>query len=673
LADVLGDTVLELELTPNRSDALSILGVAQEVAAVARGRYLAPSPSAPTAGRPTAERVNIEIDDPELCRRYTGAIVTGVTIGPSPSWLQERLVASGVRPINNVVDVTNYVMLEYGQPLHAFDFDRIHGQRIIVRRARPGEQIRTLDGVDRPLDSEMLVIADADRPVAVAGVMGGEDSEVSDRTTTVLLEAATFAQTSVRRTARGLRLPSEASRRFEKGLPPELTVPALERATQLLHDLAGGTVAPGWADCYPVPAAPRTVTLPMSEFERLLGRPYLPAEATAVLERLGFDVGVEGGDTLQVVVPYRRVDVGIPADVVEEVARVDGYDKLPVTTLAGRPPAPTPFDAPWELEERLRDILVGCGVNETITYPWLSEGRLEKVSFGQHTAPLAQELDRRLLPDLEPIRLVNPLSSESELMRPTAFVHLLEAVRDNLRWTDRDVQLFEIGRIYLRRAPGELPEERRVLTIATGAYRAGREWGTREELDFYDVKGVLERALAEIGVPHWDVQPIEHALFRRGHAAAITLPGRRGQPPVLLGAFGEVAPSVRRSFDLDERAFIGGFDLGRIFEARVALQPVRSLARYPAVYQDLALVLPDGVPAEDVRRAILRAGRPLAAAATLFDVYKGDRIGAGRRSLAYRITYQSPERTLNDREVADAHGRIEAALQRELSAEVRGR
>jgi phenylalanyl-tRNA synthetase beta chain len=258
-------------------------------------------------------------------------------------------------------------------------------------------------------------------------------------------------------------------------------------------------------------------------------------------------------------------------------------------------------------------------------------------------------------------------------MRPTAFVHLLEAVRDNLRWTDRDVQLFEIGRIYLRRAPGELPEERRVLTIATGAYRAGREWGTREELDFYDVKGVLERALAEIGVPHWDVQPIEHALFRRGHAAAITLPGRRGQPPVLLGAFGEVAPSVRRSFDLDERAFIGGFDLGRIFEARVALQPVRSLARYPAVYQDLALVLPDGVPAEDVRRAILRAGRPLAAAATLFDVYKGDRIGAGRRSLAYRITYQSPERTLNDREVADAHGRIEAALQRELNAEVRGR
>lgn len=673
LAEVLGDTVLHLELTPNRSDCLSMLGVAQEVAAVARGRLVEPRVEVPTGGRPAAEQLQIEVADQDLCNRYSGAIVTGVAVGPSPGWLQERLVAAGVRPINNVVDVTNYVMLEHGQPLHAFDLARIGGQRIVVRRARPGERIRTLDGVERALDPEMLVIADAERPVGIAGVMGGEDSEVSAGTTAVLIEAATFAPTSVRRTARGLRLPSEASRRFEKGLPPELTIPALERAAQLLHELAGGQVAPGWLDCYPAPAAPRIVTLPMSEFERLLGRRYGAEEVTAVLTRLGFDVGVEGGDRLQVVVPHRRVDVGIPADVVEEVARVDGYDRLPSTTLGGRPPAPTPFDAPWELEERLRDILVGCGLDETITYPWLAEGRLEKVSFGQHATPLAQELDRRLLPEVEPIRLVNPLSSESELMRPTAFVHLLETVRDNLRWTDRDVQLFEIGRIYLPRAPGELPEERRVLTIATGAYRSVRGWGAREAIDFYDLKGVVERTLRAIGVPHVDVQPIEHALFRRGHAAAVTLPVRRGQPTVLIGAFGEVALQVRRAFDLDEPAFLGGFDLGRVFEARVDMQPVRSLARYPAVYQDVGLVLPESVSAEEVRRAIVRAGRPLATAATLFDVYRGEGIGEGRRSLAYRITYQAPDRTLNDQDVAEAHRRIEAALRRELGADVRGR
>ncbi|HEY3108609.1 MAG TPA: phenylalanine--tRNA ligase subunit beta [Chloroflexota bacterium] len=678
LADVIGDTVLELELTPNRSDCLSMLGVAQEVAALIVQPFREPSLEVEGEGPPTAERVEVEILDQDLCRRYSAAIVEGVEVGPSPRWLQDRLVAAEVRPINNVVDVTNYVMLEYGQPLHAFDFAKLAGGKIVVRRARPGERLRTLDGVDRALEGEMLVIADAERPVAVAGVMGGQESEVSERTTTVLLEAANFDPISVRRTSRGLKLPSEASRRFEKGLPPELTVIALTRAAQLLRDLAAPAdgsprIGRGWADCYPVPAAPRTVTLPLAEFERLLGRPYEAGEVTAVLERLGFDVGREGED-LQVVVPYRRVDVAIPADVVEEVARVQGYDALPTTALAGRLPDPTPADAAFRLEEQLRDILVGCGLFEVITYPWLSEARLEKVSFGLHAAPLARELDARLLPDVEPIRIVNPLSSESELMRTTAVVHLLETVRDNLRWTDRDVQVFEIGRIYLRRdGGGELPEERRVLTIATGGYRSGSDWGSRRPIDFYDLKGVVERALEELGVGHVDVQPLEHSLFRSGQAAALTLPGRRGQEPVLLGALGEVAARVRRSFDLDEPTFLAALDLSRAFAARGGLQPVRSLARYPAIYQDLALVLAEDVSSEQVRRLILRAGRPLAVEASLFDVYRGERIGAGQRSLAYRITYQSRERTLTDREVADAHGRIESALARELGARVRGR
>jgi phenylalanyl-tRNA synthetase beta chain len=673
LAEVIGETVLVLELTPNRSDCLSILGVAQEVAALTSQPFGEPSVAIEAEGPPTAERVAIEIVDQDLCRRYSAAIVEGVSVGPSPRWLQDRLVAADVRPISNVVDVTNYVMLEYGQPLHAFDFAKLAGGRIVVRRARPGERLRTLDGADRALDPEMLVIADAERAVAVAGVMGGQDSEVSAATTTVLLESANFNPISVRRTSRALKLPSEASRRFEKGLPPELTVIALARAAQLLREVAGGQVGQGWADCYPVPAAPRSVTLPISEFERLLGRPYERGEVTAVLERLGFDVSWEGDD-LQVVAPYRRVDVAIPADVVEEVARVQGYDALPTTALAGRLPDPTPADEPFRLEERLRDILVGCGLYEVITYPWLSEARLEKVSFGAHAAPLARELDARVLSEVEPIRIVNPLSTESELMRTTAVVHLLETVRDNLRWTDRDVQVFEIGRIYLRQPEGgELPEERRVLTIATGGYRSGTEWGARRPIDFYDLKGVVERALDEFGLPRLEAQPLDHSLFRPGHAAALTLPGRRGQKPVLLGALGEVAARVRRSFDLDEPCFLAALDLSRVFAARAGLQPVKSLARYPAIYQDLALVLAEAVSSEQVRRVILRTGRPLAVEAALFDVYRGERIGAGKRSLAYRITYQSPDRTLTDREVAEAHARIEAALEREVGAQVRGR
>lgn len=672
LSDVLGDTVLELELTPNRSDCLSMLGVAQEVAALIGGTFREPAIEVSATGQPAAERVAIEIADRYLCRRYSGGIVEGVTVGPSPAWLQERLIAAGERPINNVVDVTNYVMLEYGQPLHAFDFATIRGARIVVRPARPGERITTLDGVDRQLEPDMLVIADAERAVAVAGVMGGEETEVTSKTTSILLEAATFSPTSVRRTSKALRLPSEASRRFEKGLPPELTVLALARAAQLLREIGGGEIARGWSDCYPEPAAPRHVSLPMSEFERLLGRPYSTDEATEVLRRLGFGVA-EVGDELRVDVPYRRVDVAIPADVVEEVSRVQGYDRLPTTSLAGRMPAPTPPDDPWRLEERLRDLLVGCGLFETIAYPWLSQTRLERVQLGATRDPLAQEIDRRLLPDLAALKIVNPLSAEAEVLRTTSFVHVLETVRDNLRWADRDVRLFEIGRIYLGRGPGELPEERRTLTIASGAWRSGEGWGARVPLDFYDLKGVLERALGELGVPHVDFKAVEHALFRKGHAAAMLLPGRRGVEPVLLGVLGEVAQVVRRSFDLDEAVFLAGVDLGRVFTALGEPQPVKPLARYPAVLQDVALVLPETVAAEDVRRSIVRTGRPLVVEAAIFDVFRAERIGQGKRSLAYRITYQSAERTLTDAEVAETHRKIEAQLEREFGAQVRGR
>ncbi|HEV8638966.1 MAG TPA: phenylalanine--tRNA ligase subunit beta [Chloroflexota bacterium] len=674
LAEVMGDTVLELELTPNRSDCLAMLGVAQEVAALTGEPLTPPRVRVEATGRPAAERVQIEIEDAQLCRRYSAAVVDAARIGPSPAWLQERLLAAGVRPISNVVDVTNYVMLEYGQPLHAFDFDRIRGRKIVVRRARPGERLRTLDGVDRALDPDVLVIADAEGAVALAGVMGGEESEVSEGTTSILLESATFDPTTVRRTARRLKLPSEASRRFEKGLPTDLTVLALERACQLLQEIAAPgypEVGRGWADCYPNPDRPRTVRVPYAEFDRLLGVRFEPAEIASVLKRLGFTVRSEG-DGVVVDVPFRRVDVGIPADVVEEVARITGYDRLPATRLAGAPPAPTPPDAPFRLEERLRDVLVGCGASEVIAYSLTSPALLDRLPAGETGDPLADEASRRFLPAHEPLRLVNPLSSELSVLRTNSFASMLTIVRDNLRWTDRDVLLFELGRIYLDRGE-DLPEERRIATLGSGGYRSGGAWGGRVAVDFYDVKGLVETTLAHVGVGGVTYAAIEHPAFRRGHCAAIVSGDRRSKEHQLIGLIGEVAWTVRRSFDIDEPVFLAALDLERLFPLMTARRAVEPLARLPAVYQDLALVVADDVAAEEIRRAILRAGRPVARDAALFDVYRGDRIGPGRRSLAYRITYQSSERTLTDREVAEAHARIEDGLRKQFGAEVRGR
>jgi phenylalanyl-tRNA synthetase beta chain len=671
LAEVVGDTVLELELTPNRSDCLSMLGVAQEVAALTEQSVSPPAVRVEAGGQPASERVAIEIEEPTLCRRYSAALIDDVRVGASPAWMQERLIAAGVRPISNVVDVTNYVMLEYGQPLHAFDFRHIRGPRIVVRRARAGERLRTLDGVDRTLDESVLVIADAERAVALAGVMGGEESEVAAETTTILLEAATFDPTTVRRTARGMKLPSEASRRFEKGLPTALTTLALERACQLLVEVAGGRVAQGWADCCPSPDQPRRVVTAYAEFERLLGVRYEPSEIERVLRRLGFATRADA-ERITVDVPFRRVDVSIPADIVEEVARVSGYDRLPSTRLRGAPPPPTAPDAPYKLEERFRDVLVGCGASEVIAYSLTSPALLDKLPAGTTGDPLADAVTDLFLPDAEPMRLVNPLSSELSVLRTNAFASLLTTVRDNLRWSDRDVLLFEVGRLYLDRRD-ELPEERRVATIASAGHRSGGEWGGRVPVDFFDLKGVVETALHHMGVEGVTWAPIDHPAFRRGHCATVLHGDRRSKEHRLLGVLGEVAPVVRRAFDLDEAVFLGALELDRVFELAVARRPVEPLARFPAVLQDVSLIVAEGTAAEEIRRAIVRAGRPTVIAAALIDVYQGDRIGAGKRSLAYRVTYQSNERTLTDREVADAHAKIEEALAKQFGAEIRGR
>ncbi|TAK23130.1 MAG: phenylalanine--tRNA ligase subunit beta [Chloroflexota bacterium] len=670
LADVLGDTILELELTPNRSDCLSMLGVAREIGALYGGAVRVPVERAHETGAPAAERVHVSIADSDLCRRYTATVIDDVRIGPSPAWMRERLEAAGVRPINNVVDITNYVMIEFGQPLHAFDLATIEAGEIIVRPARDGETLRTLDGVDRVLDSNVLVIADATRPVALAGVMGGEATEVSGRTTTILLESANFDPRSIRRTARRFQLPSEASRRFERGIPTVMAETAARRAAWLMQTIAGGRVAPGIADCYPTPDLARTIVVPLSEFRRLLGIDIGVDEAADVLGRLGCEVSALDS-SVRVAPPEHRLDIAIPADVVEEVARVIGFDRLPATLPSGSPP-PIEEDARRIGEECIRDAFARNGAMEIVSYSMTSDGARDRVPSGPTGDPLADAISARLMPDVEPIRLVNPLSAEMAILRTELVSQMLAAIRDNARWTDRDIVLFEMGRLYLGRAD-DLPEERRVACVGMGAFRSGDSWADRVAVDFRDIKGLLEGVFATLGITDIQFTAVTLPLFRRGHAAAILRGDQRDPQRVILGTVGRVSAEARRANALDESAYLALLDIEHLIDLTGRTRPIVPLKRFPAIRQDLSIELDAAVAAEDVRRAIVRAGRPLIGDARLFDVYVGDRVATGRRGLTYRITYTADDRTLTDADVAATHRKVEDAMRGQFGASVRGR
>lgn len=704
LVEELGDTILELEVTPNRPDCLSVIGVAREVAALTGQTLRLPSVEAPEEGPPSGDLVAVDIESPDLCARYIAMVVQEVAVGPSPKWMQERLERAGMRSINNVVDVTNYVMLEWGQPLHAFDYDTLRGRRIIVRTARPGETIVTLDGQARTLTPETLVIADAERPVAIAGVMGGLETEVGERTTTVLLESANFNPVSIRRTARALNIPSEAQRRFEKGLPPELTVPAIRRAAQLIRELAGTAerrpvIAKGMVDAYPRPAEPRRIRLAASEVRRVLGMDIPLDRQERILVSLGFGVARED-QALLVTVPYWRRDITLPADLVEELARISGYDELPATLPAGRLPPPR-VDRARYWEDVARDVLVACGLSECITYVLTSRERLRRLlpagsalalpRPGDGTASaLVAEVEGRLLPlGIQPLKLWNPMTSDADVLRTSAMPHLLETLWSNLRFQDSGVALFEIGRIYLPDpADRELPQERKTITVVLGQYKTSPRRPEPVEYDYYDLKGIAETLLERMGIRDFAFRPVTHPSFHPGRAAVITLPAQAsvaGAPGAgsavvrhgagaeqVVGILGEVSPEVRRNFDIDERAYLMGLDFDLLLQYATTERHYRPLPKHPPVVQDLAVIVDEAVLAADVERVIRAAGGVLVADVRLFDVYRGDPIPPGKKSLAYTITYQAPDRTLTDEEVNQHQARIVQRLERELGATLRG-
>jgi len=619
LSELLGDAIFDLEITSNRPDCLSVIGVAREVAAITGAELRLPGVQVVEGEESAEDLVRVRVETP-LCRRFTARALTGITIGPSPELMVARLRASGVRSINNVVDVTNYVMLEYGQPMHAYDGARVRGGALGVRLAREGETVRTLDGQARRLTPDMLIITDGDdAPIGLAGVMGGEDSEVGPATTTLLLEAANFDPTSVRRTSTRLGLRSEASNRFEKGLPLYLAHVAADRAMALMAELTGGVVARGTVDVGDKGERRRTVMLPTTDPQRLLGMPVTLEQIVASLQPLGFEVeqpspptllpaageggkgrdshamhinpaGVDdsagaGQGSVLVTVPPWREDVTEEADLVEEVARMVGYDRVPETLLRGSVPAPGP-DSPnapapaYGLMRRLRPFLLACGLSEAMTYALTGDASLQRLRApdAPEAGTLSEDEIAALVPNTEavteagatygPIRLQNPLSPERAVLRPTLMAGLLDALSLNLRNGRDSVRLFELSRAYYPRVfeapdPARLPAlERRTLGIVLGGLREERLWDTAAvPLDFFDLKGVAEDIMAYCGVSSYTVEPGGHPVLHPGRAARLRLTDRRGRLSTELAVLGEVHPVVAARFDLPGRALLLELDI----------------------------------------------------------------------------------------------------------------
>ncbi len=669
LADFMGDIILEIDVLPNMARCLSMIGVAREVAAITGEKLKLPaSRFAPGTSRETQaidDQVVVQIEDPKLSARYAAALIKGVTIGAAPGWMQRRLTYAGMRPINNIVDITNYVMLEWGQPLHAFDYDllvrRAGGKAptIIVRPARVGEILVTLDGQKRELTSDHLVIADTAGPIALAGVMGGAETEVTAGTKNILLESASFDFVSIRRTMKQFNLPSEASVRFSKGIHPETVLPAANRAADLMRQYAGGTVASGLVDCYLAPPPPQVVELKLAEVERLLGMPLPKEDAVRILKALEFDVKDKGAGILEAKVPPHRLDIQVgPADLIEELIRIHGYDRLPATLLADRLPRQQ-TNVPLVFEERVRDLLVSCGLQEAITYA---------LTMPEREAPLFEQMR-------EYVQLKNPISSERVVMRQSVLASILEVAAANLRHAE-NVRLFEIGFVYVPRHGEKLPDELRRLAIVLTGQRRQEFWsdsstgeaGAKQPLDFFDLKGVIEALAGDLHLAEVQYQPSQAGFLLPGRAATLMVMGKS------LGDFGQLHFKAAEAYGLGTRPILAGeFDLDALQAALLPRYQYTPVPRFPAALRDIAVVVADTVTAERIADEIRTAGGDLLQGLRLFDLYKGDSIPAGTKSLAYALTYQADDRTLTDKEVDKAHKKIEDRLKYVLKAQIRGK
>jgi phenylalanyl-tRNA synthetase beta chain len=652
----LEDVLFEVNVTPNRPDALSHLGMAREVAAVL-GRPLKRPGAAPVeSGPPAAEAVAVRIDAPEKCARYAARVIEGVTIGPSPLWLQRRLEACGVRAISNVVDATNFVLLEMGHPLHAFDLDKVAGAQIVVRTARPGEKLTTLDGKERALDPDDLLICDRDRASALAGTMGGGDSEISAGTTRVLLESAWFEPGTVRRTAKRHGLHTEASHRFERGADPAGVVPALDRCAALIAELSGGTVRPGVVDCHPRPAATREVRLRWRRPAEVLGLEVAQPDVRRILSGLGFAERTADAhsspDGATWLVPSWRVDVSIEEDLVEELVRTIGYQAIPETLprLALDSPGVPPR---LEAEARTRGALEAAGFREVVSYAFVPPGDLQAFH-----------------PGVLPVALVNPISADLAVMRTSLVPSLLRIAAHNRRQGVEAARVYEVASTFAPRdaAHRDPPAvERAVVSLVQVGRRSPLTWATGgEAADFYDLKATVEGVLRALGVAA-SFEPAGRSVGWLHPRAAARLVGAGG---ATLGVLGELHPRVAAAFELPRGVLAAELDATALLAAARLVPGYRAIPRLPAVLRDLAVVVDEAVAAALV--AALVKEEPLVEDVTLFDVYRGAPLPAGKKNLALAIRYRAADRTLTDAEADAAHGAIVKRLTERVGAELRG-
>lgn len=650
------DFVLDIDLTSNRPDCLSHLGVAREAAAITRRPLRMPVAETQrrkdgrTGRQGTSDVTSVEILNPDLCPRYTACIIKGVRIGPSPEWLVKRLEVMGQRSVNNVADITNYVMLEMGQPLHAFDLAMLKGQRIIVRTAQDGEKMTTLDGEERELTSRMLVIADAERAVALGGIKGGEDSGISDKTVDVLLEAAYFTPAQIRATSKALGLSTEASYRFERGTDPEIAPVASARAAAMIAEIAGGEVLDGLVDVYPKQTERRRITMRRSRYSHLTGLQIELDEAEAILRALGFEVEADvENDALHTFAPSWRIDISIEEDLIEEIVRIAGYDNLK-TTLPGSAGAGAYL--PGEEGRRAtRRVLTSLGYNEAVSFSFVNAEADSIVSSA---------------PDSARLLLQNPIDETQSHMRTTLLGGLLKALEHNFNYASRNVRLFEIGKCFLGTGEDRPKETEHLALIATGA-RNEFDWQTANaKIDFFDVKGAVESMAEALGLPPLEFTAMENIpSLHPGRAALISLAGNR------VGQIGQLHPRAAASYKFKQPVFVAELDFGVLLNAdRVEIR-YQPLPKFPVVVRDLALLISTGVPQAAIERAIKDLHLPELVGLRLFDLYSGKELPAGKHSIALSLRYRALDHTLTEEEISAMHEQVVKRLTEEFSAEVR--
>lgn len=638
----LHDTVVEYEITSNRVDCFGVLGIAREAAATFNKPFVPPVVPETGRGGNAADEVSVEVKAPDLCTRYCARIVKNVKIAPSPEWMQRRLAANGIRPINNLVDITNYVMEEYGQPMHAYDLNTIADRKIIVRRAEDGEKFVTLDGQERILDNDMLVICDNEKSVGLAGIMGGENSKITDDVKDILLEAATFDGTNIRLSSKRLGLRTDASGKFEKGLDPENAQAAIDRACALIEELGAGEVVSGMADVYPNPVSPKKIKIDMDRINGLLGTSVSLDEAKEYFRRLEIEYDDASGE---VTVPTFRQDLLCQADMAEEVARFFGYVNIP-TTLPSGEATTGKYSFKMRVEAVAKDIAEFCGFSQGMTYSFESP----------------KVFDRLLLPADSPLRktvnILNPLGEDFSIMRTTSLNGMLTSLATNYNRRNKNVRLYEMGNIYLPKAlpVTELPEERMQFTL--GMYGDG---------DFFDMKGVVEEFFDKVGL-HGKEQydPSDRKPFLHpGRQADIIYDGRK------VGYLGEVHPQVAEIYGIGDRAYVAVIDMPEVVELATFDRKYEGIAKYPAVSRDIAMVMSKDILVGQVEDVFEKKGGKLLESYELFDVYEGAQIKAGYKSVAYSLTFRAKDRTLSDKEIVEIMDKILGELGN-MGIELRG-